>query len=524
MKKLLLIATALTISITSFSQKKEDTSKVIIAGNLKNYDAKEIRVTSGETRVISSIKEGDFNISFDAEGNKTYNLWIVPSTPYDPSNPDKMEKISMRHKFYLFLSPGDSIYFSADFNNYEDGFKVTGDHAAENMYFFEKQVKGNLHALTGLIDWWPFINLDKERLFSKKDSLFNAAKIRFEVLEANHRLNPEFKKLEHAYFQYEPLVFDLHYSLMQVKHFNQLAEVGGFYIPYGSKDSLTIIMLIETIVGSTFIYKKSEDSKDFLTDKINADLAKVELSRSDLLSSGPYTFLINSRIGDATMEIMKQDTTLKKNDAGYESAMKMAIDQLLTKQEVKDHYRYNFIKPNLDYRGPAYVKADYDKFMQEQQSPKLAAKLKESHDKWDTILPGMEVPDFSFEDIEGNSVKLSDLRGTLVYIDIWATWCGPCIAEHPHWDKLREEYKDKPVSFLTISVDTKRELWEKMVKAKNMEGLQWYAPGDFKSELATHFKARAIPRFLLLDREGKIIDPSADRPSGDIRAMLDQHL
>jgi len=197
---------------------------------------------------------------------------------------------------------------------------------------------------------------------------------------------------------------------------------------------------------------------------------------------------------------------------------------LLTKQEVKDHYRYNSIKPNLDYRGPAYVKVDYDNFMREQQSPKLAAKLKESHDKWSTILPGMEVPDFTFLNMEGNTVKLSELRGNLVYIDIWATWCGPCIAEHPHWDKLREEYKDKAVSFLTISVDAKKEAWEKMVIAKNMEGLQWFAPGDFKSELATHFKARAIPRFILLDREGKIIDPSADRPSGDIRAMLDQHL
>jgi thiol-disulfide isomerase/thioredoxin len=524
MKKLMLIVTALTISITSFSQKKEVASKVIIAGNLKNYDAKEIRVYTGESGVTSSIEAGDFKISFDSEETKIYNIWIVPSISYDANYPDRMEQISRRSRFLLFLSPGDSIYISADFNDFKDTFKLSGGHEAENMYLFEKQHQGNLHAQSGLIDWWPFINLDKDRLFSKKDSLFNAAKIRFTALKTATSVDPAFLKLEEAYFQYEPLVFDLHFAQLQVKDLNQLNTGGEYFITLGRKDSLAIIILIETIIGNHIMYKMREDSKDFPISKIDNDLAKVDLSRSDLLSSLSYTSLINARIDDAMREILAQATTLKKDDTGYEKARMMAIDQLLTNQAVKDHYRYSSIKPNLDYRGPAYVKVDYDKFMKEHQSPKLAAKLKESYEKWDTILPGMDVPDFSFEDIEGNSRKLSDLRGKLIYIDIWATWCGPCIAEHPHWDNLREEYKDKPVSFLTISVDTKKEVWQKMVTAKNMEGLQWYAQGDFKSELARHFKVKAIPRFLLLDQEGKIIDPSADRPSGNIRAMLDQHL
>ena len=524
MKKLLLIATALTISISSFAQKKEVSSKVIIAGNLKNYDAKEIRVNAGESGVTSAFESGEFKLSFDAEETKTYVFWVRPSTSRDPNNPEKWAKIMARSRLFLFLSPGDSIYLSADFNDFKDSFKITGDHATENTYIYEKKVLGNLNAQTGLIDWWPFMNLDKERLFKKKDSLFNVAKSRFEVLIANHVIDPEFVKLEEAYFQYEPLVFDLHYSLMQVKDLNQLAELGGYYIPYGTKDSLTIIMMIEKIVDNNWMYEMREDSKDFPISKINADLAKVDLGRSDLLSSLPYTFLINTRIDDTTREILKRDSTMKKDDAGYERARKMAIDELLTNQKVKDHFRYNSIKPNLDYRGPAYVKADYDQFMREQQSPKLAAKLKESHDKWNTILPGMEVPDFTFVNIEGDSVKLSDLRGNLVYIDIWATWCGPCIAEHPHWDKLREEYKDKAVSFLAVSVDTNKEAWEKMVKAKNMEGLHWFAADAFKSGITRHFMVNGIPRFILLDLDGKIIDPSADKPSGDIRATLDQHL
>ena len=163
-------------------------------------------------------------------------------------------------------------------------------------------------------------------------------------------------------------------------------------------------------------------------------------------------------------------------------------------------------------------------FLAENTTPKFVDKLEKLKAKWEPISPGKEVPDFQFTDMKGETVKLSDLKGNLVYIDIWATWCGPCIAEHPNWDKVKEEYKDKPVAFLTVSIDDTREPWEKMVKNKKMEGLQWFAENAWQSELAQFFMVNAIPRFLLLDKEGKIIDPSAERPSGNIREILDKHL
>src|SRR5690606_21005463 len=64
----------------------------------------------------------------------------------------------------------------------------------------------------------------------------------------------------------------------------------------------------------------------------------------------------------------------------------------------------------------------------------------------------------------------------------------------------------------------------KMVTSKNMEGLQWFAQNAWKSDLTQHFMLNSIPRFILLDEEGKIIDPSAERPSGKIRETLEKHL
>jgi thiol-disulfide isomerase/thioredoxin len=544
MNKMLLIATALTIIISSCNQKKDVTSTIIIAGNLKNYDASEIRVfkvihdeygiSSGyiffeedDFKITSgTAKEGDFKITFDAEAAEIYEVSIMlgESIQVAWDDPDKEKYMAFRMKsnersfFELFLSPGDSIYLTADYLEPHAGFKVSGNRVAENTYLFEKrkllgsirnELMGNKSSLDaigngGTKNWMPFMGLKREEYFYKKDSLFNVFKSSFEVLKANNAIDPEFVLLEEAYFQYQPLVLDLDYPFNHARINRGVDE--------------TPRQVFERISSGNM------DGIDFPIDKVNADLAKVDLTRVDLLTSQPYTFLIKRRVNDVRSEMMKQDTTLKNNAEGLLKAKILTIDRLPIDQLIKDHLLYSTITIALTIGGPSDANPVYEKFMNEHQSPELAAKLHKKYEKWDPILPGKEVPDFTFVNMEGDSVKLSGLRGTLVYIDIWATWCGPCIAEHPHWDKLREEYKDKPVSFLTISVDTKKELWEKMVKAKNMEGLQWYAADAFKSELATHFMVDAIPRFILLDREGKIIDPAADRPRGNIRAILDQHL
>lgn len=77
------------------------------------------------------------------------------------------------------------------------------------------------------------------------------------------------------------------------------------------------------------------------------------------------------------------------------------------------------------------------------------------------------------------------------------------------------------MAFLTVSADDSQELWKKMGKSKNMEGLQWFAQNAWKSDFTQHFMVNSIPRFLLLDEEGKIIDPFAERLSGKIRQTLE---
>ena len=86
--------------------------------------------------------------------------------------------------------------------------------------------------------------------------------------------------------------------------------------------------------------------------------------------------------------------------------------------------------------------------------------------------PGEAAIDFSYPDRNGNEYALTDFKGKLVYVDVWATWCGPCVREIPHLLNLERDYHDKDIVFLSVSVDDNKEAWEKMIDDYNMGGVQ----------------------------------------------------
>jgi len=469
MKHTSILWTFLAFLIISCGSQETFNPKIIIAGKLDNSDAKEINIyLEQEIAVATVADDGSFQIDFEAEAAENYNVRIG------------------REGFSLYLNPGDSIFVEVDANTFNESLKFHGDKVAENAYQFERD---KFYRESGVGNMMELMGMEKNAYFSKKDEFFKTLKSKLDELKLQKGIDKDFLKLENAYIEYQPILMDSQYPMY-----------------------------------NAYVNKIPQDSVDFPKEEVKERLASLDLNKEDLLQSGSYKAIIDRRIGDVVSEIMKEDTTLRGTSDGYEKARFMAMDRLLINQAVKDQFLFDFIKSDLEYRGPVHVKTSYDKFMDENQSPKLQAKMEKIKEKWDPIMPGKEVPDFTFVNIVGEEVKLSDLKGTLVYVDIWATWCGPCIAEHPHWDKMKEEYKDKEVSFLTVSIDDSKEPWVKMVNDKKMDGLQWFAANAWKSDLAQYFMVNAIPRFLLLDKEGKIIDPSADRPSGKIRETIDQYL
>lgn len=145
------------------------------------------------------------------------------------------------------------------------------------------------------------------------------------------------------------------------------------------------------------------------------------------------------------------------------------------------------------------------------------AKVEETFQSLQGLMKGNASPTFDYENFKGGNSTLEDFKGKYVYIDVWATWCGPCKAEIPSLKAKEAKYHDSNIEFVSISIDNKKayEAWRNMITEKELGGSQLIADNDWKSDFVQDYKINGIPRFILIDPEGKIVSADAPRPSND---------
>jgi peroxiredoxin len=126
---------------------------------------------------------------------------------------------------------------------------------------------------------------------------------------------------------------------------------------------------------------------------------------------------------------------------------------------------------------------------------------------------GDTAPEISLAAPDGNIVELSDLRGKLVLVDFWASWCGPCRFANKRIKPLYEKYKSSGFEILGVSIDNDEDAWKKAIKADKITWLQVNQQGGWKSEVALQWNIEALPTTILIDKEGKIlaVDPSEEK-------------
>jgi thiol-disulfide isomerase/thioredoxin len=139
--------------------------------------------------------------------------------------------------------------------------------------------------------------------------------------------------------------------------------------------------------------------------------------------------------------------------------------------------------------------------------------------KKNRIAKGQPSPEFKgYLNYKGGKSDLADFRGKYVYIDLWATWCKPCIAQFPALKKLEKDYRNKSIVFMSISTDDDktarswekaRKVWREGVQKFKLKGVQLFAG---EKQFTTDYLVGTIPRFILLDPQGKIVDNDAPRP------------
>jgi thiol-disulfide isomerase/thioredoxin len=115
---------------------------------------------------------------------------------------------------------------------------------------------------------------------------------------------------------------------------------------------------------------------------------------------------------------------------------------------------------------------------------------------------------------------IAQFKGKVVYVDFWASWCGPCIMEMPNSEKLHEKLKGKDVVFLYISLDSDSKAWQRGLQRVKNKGYHFLPEKSVTAQIAKDFGINSIPRYMIVDKSGKVVVKDAPRP-GDEKALYD---
>ena len=214
-----------------------------------------------------------------------------------------------------------------------------------------------------------------------------------------------------------------------------------------------------------------------------------------------------------------------------------ALDKTAFDKKIKE-IRYGFDSlqsgfKNLDTMLVRTNKQQNDEFLNflSQNYEKESKRIITAEKAKANIAKGKPSPKFfNYINSKGRKSSLDDYKGKYVYIDVWATWCTPCIAEIPSLKKLEKLYHKKNIKFVSISIDNERTAgtwdkakikWQKMVANKNLTGEQLFAGKDI--EFLNNYLISMIPRFILIDPKGTIVSATAPRPSSpDLIKLFDE--
>ncbi|MDR0574059.1 MAG: TlpA family protein disulfide reductase [Tannerella sp.] len=372
------------------------------------------------------------------------------------------------NRYAFYLKPGDRL----DFTVTEDSYTLNGNNSPENRE---------------LAKWHDFIQpLEWKAIYFNKG---NSTYVDFFPL-----FEEKLKELEN-YPKNATDNNDFNYAFEEYKKFNILDIAIHFvYTPrtaHPEGDDFPAYyrnMNIADLTQTTAIMKYSPSGIENIEKAIFNNLRLAKQKMTDPLDA-----------------IMKNISQIANDTLKGELAVKFAANK-------------KTLPGFLDY------KKQYGKYVITESQKK---KVRELELALNDAKDGAPAIDFKFPDKNGKQVALSDFKGKLVYIDIWATWCGPCKQELPHLKKLEAEYHDKNIVFLSVSTDASKDYqkWKDYLVKEDLKGVQLFAGDDARDGIIKPYKVAGIPRFVLVGKDGAIISSDAPRPSSsEIRTLLDCRL
>ncbi|WP_299800704.1 TlpA disulfide reductase family protein [uncultured Maribacter sp.] len=363
-----------------------------------------------------------------------------------------------RESSYIYLNDGDNLIVDFDAIDFENSLIFKGDGSERNNYLRDKAT--------------TFSELTKD-------------------------VNAFYKVEESTYLQNVENVENVLLKLLESY------KVEGFFVDLEQKSLEYEKLLSIQNYASSYKFYLGEEIE--LSNEFYESLDKVDLNNNeDYLSQPFYKYLVNSIWSKRISEGKNTEEMLNvlrdvKSEKVLISLVNGFYSKISSEKERGEDY-FELIKL-VAGNDRSFVDAAREKLKKTQAAMGL--------------VEGKKSPSFSYLDNNGAKIGIEDFQGKYIYIDIWATWCAPCIKQIPYLKKLEERYHGKNISFVSISVDKEEafDRWLRMIKVKELGGTQLFSDKSFNSTFMKAYGITSIPRFILIDPNGNIVDAEAPRPS-----------
>lgn len=431
--------------------KDQGSDVATVYGTIRNYDR--------DTLYIENHTENTMFLK-----NEGYNIPLYDHRSFHLVIPLKNPAYFKLHRNLLYLSPGDSLQITIDYNSDKNGTEFDGKGAEANHYLAHLP-------------------------YAKSGSFWGKS----EVSEGIRT------------FQEVPMVFK-DYVEKGIKEINQIKDISDEF-----KD-LEVKRL-------RFHYINSLLNSHYL---LYNQYSRGEISEEDLSGSKMKNFL------EESSNYYKSEIVSNLNDYNNINYLQLEVFQPLVFSLYDDSFRKKYQFPPLNDELQEYVEVqkllygikanghssemvrEYDSLKEVLKNPNFKSALQREFGTYENLKEGVPATDLTFYDLNNEQVQLSDFKGKVVVIDFWATWCGPYMQEKPYWNELEELYKNNnDVVMLSVSID--RFSVFKNYFEKKKEGGKNQLQASAKELKA--YKIDEIPRFFVIDQDFKIVNVFAPRPS-----------
>ncbi len=470
----LLILSLLLLNSNSFAE-------TIIRGKIKNAEDSEILYQYLEP-IVYNRSFGKIQLI-----NDSFEIRL------DIKDPMMISFFTNENQMEFFVLPNDVFTFSCDANdvskslqyhckNVEDQKYTTGLSAIESIQYLAMKpyrIKGTGwgNMPNGFLDSLRKL-VTKEKIEFKKD---NNTKVNW---------SPALK-VNVIDSTYNPALFTL------TKYAFSNAKLGDFKL------------------------KSADSSEDLTVEGIDKMLAKIQIENTNMLKNLNYLDFLEK------YDDFEYRKWFESNGYKYEGSTwadhRITFQNQLYKNDTIKYAAMAYINGRNNYDNPDLYINNLRKIEKLFPNGAYNAKMNKMALVMQNLIAGKPAPEFMLKDLEGKNVSLKDFKGKVVYIDFWASWCLPCVAENKSVQKLKPYYKDKDVVFLYITKDMSDSVWRDAIKKQEIEGIHLMGGGN---AVFDEYQADGVPKYVLIDKNGNIVTANAPRPSDreTLKELIDNEL